>query len=255
MATTSNLKNTNTTKSKSSVNETGHNKNVANFSAAYQILQEMGNLYNPSNTNLKLDKLEPIKTELTEVINTLNEKKPVYKNAVATREIQIAPLGKLATRALNYANSTTISIIDKENLQSQAKKIRGDSKPKTVNPETAEADAISTSQMSYDNRIANLDTYINQLASHPEYAPNESEIQITTLKNYRLVLESLSSEVNASGYALITARKNRNNILYHNTINVIQLIKDIKSYLISLGTPGKPYYKALVKLKFKDLPK
>ncbi len=32
-----------------STSETGHSKNVASFSSAYQILQEMGTLYNPSN--------------------------------------------------------------------------------------------------------------------------------------------------------------------------------------------------------------
>ena len=37
--------------------------------------------------------------------------------------------------------------------------------------------------------------------------------------------------------------------------DVIQIIKEIKAYLKSLGTAGEPYYKALVKLKFKDLPK
>ncbi len=47
-----------------------------------------------------------------------------------------------------------------------------------------ETDGISTSQMSYDSRIANLDTYATQLASHSEYAPNETEIQIVSLQTY-----------------------------------------------------------------------
>lgn len=236
-----------------STSETGHSKNVANFSSAYQILEEMGSLYNPSNANLKLTTLEPIKTELSDVITVLNNKKPIYKNAVADREIEIAPLSKIATRALNFAKSLDITTTDKENLQSQAKKIRGDVKPKVVNPDTAEGDAISTSQMSYDSRIANLDTYTSQLASHPEYVPNETEIQIDSLRAYHLHLKTLSGQVNSAGNALITARKNRNNILYNNQKNVIQIIKEIKAYLKSLGTAGEPYYKALVKLKFKDL--
>ena len=238
-----------------STSETGHNKNVANFSSAYQILEEMGGLYNPSNANLKLTTLDPIKTDLSGVITVLNDKKPVYKNAVADREIEIAPLGKISTRALNFAKSLDISVTDKENLQSQAKKIRGDAKAKVVNPDTAEGDAISTSQMSYDSRIANLDTYTSQLASHPEYVPNETDIQIVSLRAYHLRLKTLSAEVNSAGNALITARKNRNDILYNNPKNVIQIIKEIKAYVKSLGTAGEPYYKALVKLKFKDLPK
>ena len=46
-----------------STSETGHNKNVANYSSAIQILEEMGGLYNPSNANLKLSALDPIKTD------------------------------------------------------------------------------------------------------------------------------------------------------------------------------------------------
>lgn len=238
-----------------STTETGHNKNVANFSRAYQIFEEMGSLYNPTNPNLQLANLAPIKTQLAGTITFLNEKKPVYKNAVADREIEIAPLGKLTTRTLNFAKSINISLTDKENLTSQAKKIRGDIKPKKVNPDTSESDAISTSQMSYDSRIANLRTYTSQLASHPEYVPNETEIQIASLQTYHERLDTLSGLVNSAGNSLITARKDRNNILYFNDTNIIQLIRDIKSYLKSLGQAGEPYYKALVKLQFKDIKK
>jgi len=238
-----------------STSESGHNKNVSNFSAAIQILEEMGPLYNPSNANLKLAALNSIKTQLSGVITELNNKKPIYKNAVAEREVEIAPLGKLVTKTLNYAKSIAISTTDKENLASQVKKIRGDVKAKSVNPETAETETISTSQMSYDSRIANLDTYISQLESHPKYVPNETDLKIINLKAYQQKLKTLSTTVNTAGNALITARKNRNKILYSNPINVIQIIKDIKAYLKSLDAEGAPYYKALVKLSFKDLPK
>jgi hypothetical protein len=235
-----------------STTETGHNKNVANFSTAYQILEEMGTLYNPTNAKIQLVNLDPIRTSLQTTIVDLNNKKPIYKNAVSAREFAISPLGKLMTKSLNYAKSLDISVIDKENINAQAKKIRGDQKPKSVNPETTETDGISTSQMSYDSRIANLQAYTNQLASHTEYAPNETEIQIASFQTLHTNLVTLSQAVNSAGNALITARKNRNNILYSNDTNVIQLIKDIKAYLKSLGEAGKPYYNAIVKLQFKD---
>jgi hypothetical protein len=245
-------KNTNPKKTKTA-SETGHNKNVANFGTAYQILEEMGKLYNPSNSNLNLVNLEPKKTELTSVMKVLNDKKPIYKNAVADREVAIAPLGRRMSKALNYSKSIAISNTDKENIASQVKKIRGDKKPKKVNPDTAEIATISTAQMSYDSRIANLETVTSQFASHKEYDPNETEIQIPTLQAYHVELSTLSSLVNSAGNALITARKDRNQILYHDEQNTVQLIKDIKNYVKSLGDAGKPYYKALVKLKFVDI--
>ena len=236
-----------------SVSETGHNKNVANFSTAYQVLEEMGALYSPSNANLKLSNLDPIRTSLQNAITDINIKKPIYRNAVSARENAIGPLGKLITRVSSYTQSIDIAATDKENIANLAKKIRGDQKPKKVNAETSETETISTSQMSYDSRIANLNSFITQLASHSQYEPNEIEIQITSLQAFHTNLVTLSQAVNASGNALITARKNRNDILYYNQINAIQLIKDIKSYLKSFGEAGKPYYKAILKLQFKDI--
>ena len=60
-----------------STSETGHNKNVANFSTAYQILEEMGSLYNPSNAKIQLANLDPIRASLQNVITELNYKKPI----------------------------------------------------------------------------------------------------------------------------------------------------------------------------------
>jgi hypothetical protein len=202
-----------------------------------------------------LANLQPKKVSLGGTITVLNDKKPIYKNAVADREVAIAPLGKRISKAGNYAKSIAISDTDKENIASQVKKIRGDKKAKTVNPDTAEIETISTSQMSYDSRIANLETITSQFASHPEYAPNETEIQVATLQAYHTVLTTLSSLVNSAGNALITARKDRNQILYFDDQNIIQLIKDIKNYVKSLGDVAQPYYKALVKLKFTDIKK
>lgn len=235
-----------------SVSEVGHGKNAANLASGIQILEEMGNLYNPTNPNILLPNLNTIKAELNNVITVLNTKKPIYKNAVANREILIAPLSKKTTKSLNFFKSLNVSATDKENVANQVKKIRGDKSPKKINPETTESDAISTSQMSYDNRIANLDTYINQLSSHPQYVPNETEIQVATLQAYHQELATASSQVNAAGNALLTARKNRNEVLYTNENNVIKLMQEVKAYLKSLGDAGTPYYKAFVKLKFKD---
>jgi hypothetical protein len=237
----------------SSSSEVGHNKNVANLSSGIQILEEMGTRYNPSNTNIQLVNLMPIKIALGSTITLLNTKSQVYKNAVASREIAIEPLGKRTTKILNYAKSITISTLDKENIASQVKKIRGYVKTKTVNPETSETEGISTSQMSYDSRIANFDILINQLSSHSQYIPNEEEIQLVNLQAYHQELITLSSLVNSTGNALITARKDRNNILYFNENNIIKLMREVKAYLKSLGQSGLPYYKAFVKLKFKAI--
>lgn len=238
-----------------STSETGHNKNAANFGTAHQILEEMDTLYNPSNESIKLTILAPIRTELKAAITILIADEPIYKNDVAAREVAIAPLGKLMTKIINNVKSLDIPDQVKENIINLATKIRGDRSKKVTKPETTEADSISTSQMSYDNRIANFAKLIAQLAATAEYIPNETHLKITTLTTLKTNLETLSEAVNASGARIITAKKNRNKFLYHNQNNVIDLMMDIKSYLLGIGDEAKPYYKAIVKLKFTDLKK
>jgi hypothetical protein len=233
-----------------STSEVGHNKNAANFNTLAQILQEMGTLYNPTNPDIKRTNLEPVQTAIANAINTLNAKKPLYTNAVANREIATTLLGKTTSKILNSFKSLNVSATDKENLTSMVKKIRGDKKRTKVNPDTTESSSISTSQMSYDSRIANLDALIGFINTHPEYNPNEEDIKITALETYNEQLKTLTQTVNAAGNALITARKHRNNILYKNSNNILDMAKEIKAYLKSLGDDGKPYYQAAIRLKF-----
>ena len=110
-----------------STSEVGHAKNVANLGTGIQILQEMGTLYNPSNTNIQLTNLVSFKTAIEGTISQINSKIPSYKNAVANREVAIEKLGKTSTKVLNFSKSLNISTTDKENILSQVKKIRGDS--------------------------------------------------------------------------------------------------------------------------------
>lgn len=100
-----------------STSEVGHNKNVANYTALYQILQEMGTLYNPSNPKIQLSNLDPVKTVLSTAIGELNKKNPLYKNAEANREIAMAPLSKRISSILNFFKLLEVSASDKEKCE------------------------------------------------------------------------------------------------------------------------------------------
>lgn len=238
-----------------STSETGHNKNAANYGAGILILQEMATLYDPTNSMILLPTLTPVKTAIDTALSTLTTQFPLYKNGVADREDEIKSMSKTATKIGSYANSLDISDKDKQNIAALVQKVRGDTKSKKVNPELSTATDFSTSQMSYDSRIANFNKLIQQAASLPEYTPNENEIKITTLTTYYNLLLTLTTAVNSSADKIITARADRNKILYYNDNNIIKLATLIKAYLKSLGEAGKPYYKAFVKLKFSDIKK
>lgn len=230
--------------------EVGHNKNVANFKSLYQILEEMGPMYNPSNPSIALTALEPIKTVLDDVIETFNTKNPLYKNAVAQRETNMAPLSKLTTKIVNSFRASGAPASDIENAESMARVIRGMKTAKKIDPETQSTEGISTSRMSYDSRTANFDAMISFLETHALYAPNETDLQILALKQFNLLQKQQNTNINYATNELLTARTARNGALYNETTGAVNLAPTIKNYLKSLGDSAKPYYKSAVRLKF-----
>jgi len=230
--------------------EVGHNKNVANFKSLYQILEEMGALYNPANPAIKLANLQPLKAVLDEAIEEFNEKHPLYKNAAAERETAMAPLNRLTTRIINSFRASNVTASDIENAESMARVIRGFMKPKKANVENDSTESISTSRMSYDNRTANFESMISYLGTHGGYSPNEEDISILQLRDLCLLLKGLNEKVNKTTNELVTARTARNNALYKEETGVVNLVPIVKKYLLSLGDSGKPYYKLAVRLKF-----
>ncbi len=237
------------------MSEVGHNKNAANFKSLYQILEEMGTLYNPSNPAIALSAMQPRIAELETVMEGVSQKNSLYSNAVALRETKMKPLSKLTTRIANSFRSSGASSADVENVESKVKKIRGEGRAKKINPETASDESISTSQMSYDNRTANFADLITFLETQPSYNPNEDELKIPQLKAENLIHKQNNSSVNTASNGLLTARTNRNTSLYSPATGVVLLAPTIKEYIKSVGDAGKPYYKAAVKLKFTNIKK
>jgi len=233
-----------------STSEVGHKKNVANYSAACTILEEMGPMYNPTNTLILLESLDPVKDTLSSEMSNLDTKMATYRAIVADKENVLDQMDKKATNILNYFKSLNVPENEIDNIRGQVKKIRGDGKKPSKNPEEGDDTSISTSQQSFDSKLANFSTLIAQLEAFPEYNPNEDDIKILSLKTYVETLSTLRETLHTASDQLLSARSARNNTLYFNDPNVIELMRFVKNYVKSLGQPAHPYYEALVRLKF-----
>lgn len=231
--------------------EVGHNKNVANFKSLYKILEEMGPLYNPTKPSIQMTELVNMHNQLLGLVAVFNEKNPLYKNAVAEREVNMQPFSKLITRVYRSFKASSESEPDIENVQSMARQLRGMKKPKNINPEEQSSESISTSRMSYDNRTANFEALIAFLETKPEYMPNEDDLKIVNLKAFNQLQGTLNESVNETANALDTARTARNRLLYKMPNGAVALADNVKDYLVSLGDDGKNYYKRAVRLKFR----
>lgn len=244
-----------------STSETGHAKNVANFGILLSYVTSYGNTYNPSRESIKIAALEAILANSKASLNAIDAVHPNYSNAVAANEVAFEPLSRLITRVNNALKATdTTSQVD-ESARTIVRKLQGKrATPKISQEDIAllkadgkEVNQISNAQMSYDNRIENLNKLIMLLSSIPEYNPNEEELKISTLTALCNDLTAKNAAVLAATVPLSNARIARNEILYQEKNGLVDTAFDVKVYVKSVFGASSPQYKQISKLEFKTI--
>lgn len=244
------------------ISESGHSKNVANWEQLTTTVLSFGSAYNPSRKEIQIPMVQQVGADARQAMNAMNVTKAEYKNASAARADAFEPVGPLVTRCMDAMKSTaTIYRVD-DNAKTIARKIRG-SRAKTkkaVDPTALTTDGklekeISTSQMSYDNQLANFDELISYFESVPEYAPNEPELKTANLRVFWNDLKTKNDRAIAATINFGHARAKRNEILYTPITGMVDLSVDVKTYVRSVYGIKSPEYKSLTKLSFRSIPK
>jgi hypothetical protein len=107
------------------------------------------------------------------------------------KQRSFAPLGKLSTRVLNSLKATDASRQVEEHVQAMVRKVQGKRATPKKSDEAKQAAAakgkgakeISSSQMSYVSRLDNFGQLIKLLADISKYAPNEEELNKTSISS------------------------------------------------------------------------
>ena len=241
-----------------STSETGHAKNVANFDELISFVTGYRESYNPSKATIKLDALKALSDHAKHSINAVSSMEPAYKSAVAAREVVFIPLSKLTTRIMNSIKATDTTVQVDENARTLVRKIQGvratakktEDEKKALAEKGKEVVEISTSQMSYDNRLDNFFKLIQLLSSVPEYNPNETELKIEHLNTILDDLKAKNAAVVESYIPLSNARISRNNLLYKENTGLYDVALDVKNYIKSVFGATSPQYKQVSKIKF-----
>lgn len=242
-----------------STSETGHAKNVANFDDLISFVKGYGTAYNPTKASLSLPELQSLSIHAKEAIAAVNASLPAYSNAVAAREVAFAPLNKLITRVINALIATDTSEQVDDSARTLVRKIQGrrasakmtEEEKKTLAAEGKEATEISTSQMSYDSRLDNLDKLIKLLTSVALYRPNEGELTVAALTTVYEDLKIKNSDVVTASTPLSSVRISRNAILYKQNTGLVDIALDTKSYIKSLFGATSPLFKQVSNLEFR----
>jgi hypothetical protein len=115
-------------------------------------------------------------------------------------------------------------------------KIRGASKKKdtkTSEKEESASKTVSVSQMSFDQRKNNFSMLVAMVNVLPDYKPNETEMQVSSLQKYIDTLQILNNEAFQVEQDLLIARQQRDTLLYAKITGVLALAQQIKAYIKS----------------------
>ncbi len=104
--------------------------------------------------------------------------------------------------------------------------------------------------MSFDNRVSNFEKLIETLKAEPKYAPNETDLQVSTLETLLADLTAKNTGVKDTYEPLSNARIERNESLYNEETGLVQIAKDVKGYVKSVYDVSSPKYKQISKLAF-----
>lgn len=256
----------------SSISETGHARAIANFEILVDQCAQLGSVYAPSRSDLKLDALQNALAQAKSRLDAFHTAQAGLKSAVARRETLFDGFGRRITRVHNSLKASSSSDAFDEKAHALVVQLRGGhksspakgipqaqaAKPELVVAGGASAPAPaetltsgrSSSHLSYEARVDHLDQFLKLLGSMTDYTPLESELTHQGLQEWKNDLQAVNQEVMHAQNVVGTARTERDEILYATRSGLIDLAADCKSYLkAALGT-DHPTAKSVTKLKF-----
>ena len=236
-----------------SKSETGHAVNAANFQDLIAFVTAYGAIYNPSKNLLMLPQLISLKATADTNLADVVTKNTTYNNIVNERVIAFSSLRPLSTRLVNALQITDATKETIKDAKGYNRKMQGKraSKPKTpTDPNTPAPKTISSSQQSYDQLIQHLAGLISVLQSEPTYAPNETDLTITSLTALQASLTAKNNAVATAYTDVNNSRIIRNNTLYNPETGLVEIANEVKKYIKSIFGARSPEFKQVRGIAF-----
>ena len=255
MASTSELDNQRTPKTnKSSVSETGHAKNVANFQDLIEFVTGYGATYNPSKNSLKLPQLTALKESAETSLADVITKNTQYNNKVNERIMAFGGLKSLSTRLINALQATDASAQTISDAKTFNRKIQGKKASQTqvpIDPNAPAPNTISTSQQSYDQLIQHLAGLKSVLEEEPSYTPNEKDLQVEKIAEKISDLIAKNTAVATAYTNVSNSRIDRNTTLYTDTASLVETANEVKKYIKSVFGANSPQFAQVKGIQFR----
>lgn len=226
--------------------ESGHAKNIGNFEKIISKCENLGEIYNPAVPHLKLPALKTSLTGGKAALAAVNQAETPWVIAVNARDEVFNPLKKLSTKVIN-ALKAFVSVALLKDARSIVNKIQGKRSVPTDNPQS------SASQTGFDNQINNFDRLLTLMESVPEYLPNEEELTIVSLRALHQKMMAANTQAIETSNVLGAAREQRNELFYGKGSSLLEIVKSVKSYVVSVLGANDPKASEIKKIPFKKM--
>lgn len=234
--------------------ETGHARNVEHFAQLISFVQGYGADYAPSNTTITLLNLQTKIAASQGGIDSVSSARAPLTVAVNNRQNAFADLRPLTTRVVNSfaaSGAPQNAIDDAKTLKRKLDGARAKTLPKDdPNAPDDESKTNSVSQQSYTQLTEHLDNLLELLESSGAYAPNETELKVTTLSTYSASLKDANTAVINATTPLSNARISRDETLYADETGLVDLAALVKKYVKSLYGADSAQFQQVSGLKF-----
>lgn len=218
--------------------------------------------YNPGRATLKIEALNAKKLEGTNAINKPIAAKTDHDDSINQRKQLFATLPKVAASIMRVLEASGVSAEKLADARGYVKQMRGRSgSKKTVMAESPATGATpaaaapaskpcSKQQLAYVSKADWLAKLISAIATEPQYAPNEENLQVSSVSAYHQSLTDSIKRVSEKQVALNNARIEKNQILYYDENSLCNVGRAVKKYVRGIYGPQSEHYTQLSKIRF-----
>ena len=198
-----------------STSDVGHAKNVANLQKLTEQVITFTN-YEPPVDNLKVTNLQTLYITASTKLSEVEDKRNVNKNAITLRQSAFENLKSTSTKIINHLEILGLPQGTIDQAKSLNRVIQGGQKKSTTPPDENgnPTPTVSTSRQSYTQQAENFGILLQLLATIPSYAPNEDDLKLVNLNDYKDSLVSSTQSVDQTEAEFNTKLIERENLLY-----------------------------------------
>lgn len=182
--------------------ESGDMKLLGNFRKLIDLVSADPG-YDPTNPTIIVTALETRYTSGQAAATNVNSAAVPYKIAVNDRQAKFEDVPRRTGNAFRMARACGADKLILDDLNSSRRKLRSprSAKPARDDASTSGSEAAashSTSQMSYDNQVGNVQAFVELLSPIPSYNPNEDELKVVALQEFTADLTAANNAVSST---------------------------------------------------------